>query len=195
MAAMVTGKSWMEAVFSTTKRIMPLVGASPGFFSAMALMAANPRGVAAFPSPRKFAEIFMHIFPFISISFRYSGNSLSMTGEKALAKRFVRPLFSAIFKKPIQAHMLPSRNRESSTASFAPSITAAESPPKRPVHRAHTILARIIPAQIKFNISLTPLLLTLPPKKFMVAIEKTSFWKGTFLCCLEKKFWIIGTIS
>ncbi len=93
----------------------------------------------------------MHSFPLISSSSRYSGNSRSITGEKAEARSWVRPLFSAICKKPSQAHILPSRKMESSTALFAPSISAAESSPILPVHSAQMTLARIIPNQIAFN--------------------------------------------
>ena len=69
-------------------------------------------------------------------------------GEKPWANRLVSPARSAIFKKPSQAHMLPNRNMDSSTASPAPSITAWDSSGSRPLTVAQTTLRAIIPNQI-----------------------------------------------
>ncbi len=152
MAAMFTGISWRDAVFITTKRIIPRVGVSVGLRWAMDFMAASPKGVAALPKPSRLADRFREIFPWMSSSSRYSGNSLPITGAKARAISRLRPLSSAIFKNPSQAHMLPRRNRDSSTAVCAPSIKAVERSPRRPVISAQTTLRAIMPNQIEFNI-------------------------------------------
>ena len=48
--------------------------------------------------------------------------------------------------------MLPSRNRDSSTADWAPSSKAVESEPTRPVAKALTTLRAIMKNQMEFNI-------------------------------------------
>lgn len=58
----VVGINWMEAVFSTTKITMELE-ATPGsgFSFSSSLIAFSPKGVAALPSPRKLAAIFIRM--------------------------------------------------------------------------------------------------------------------------------------
>ena len=153
IAAMFRGISWREAVFITTKSTIPRVGDSrEGFLSAMAWIAAKPKGVAALPRPSRLAERFRAIFPRMAVSSRYSGNRRPITGARARASSRERPLSSAICKKPSQAHMLPSRNRDSSTADWAPSSKAVESEPTRPVAKALTTLRAIMKNQMEFNI-------------------------------------------
>lgn len=204
MAAMFTGRSCKEAVLMTTKRIIPWVGVSrEEFFWAISPMAARPRGVAAFPRPNKLAERLREIFPWMDSSPLYSGNSRPMTGAMAWASSRERPLSSAIFKNPSQAHILPNRNKESSTACWEPSSRAVESSPRWPVHRAHTTLRRTMPHQMKFNTASPSFSqnrpLTLSGKKCIVrtylsAGEEHHTRKEPELCCLEKRSWTIGTI-
>ena len=65
-----------------------------------------------------------------------------------MASSWVRPLSSAILRKPSQAHMLPSRERDSSTASPAPSITPEESWDSLPLTPAQRTLRAIMPNQM-----------------------------------------------
>lgn len=54
--ATVVGMSWMEAVLHTTNIQRPSE-ATPGVRRAMSREASSPSGVAAFPSPNRFAEM------------------------------------------------------------------------------------------------------------------------------------------
>ena len=56
-AATLAGISCMEAVFSTMSRHISLLAQPFGEFSAMRFAACIPIGVAAFPKPRRFAQM------------------------------------------------------------------------------------------------------------------------------------------
>ena len=115
------GISCKEAVFITTNMAM-LEFTVQGFLLVLfiSFMAITPNGVAALPSPKKLAIIFIHI-AFAAVLFtEYSGNKNLSTGEKNFERNEVKPLFSAIFINPLQRDIIPSIEITKDTESSAP---------------------------------------------------------------------------
>ena len=88
-------------------------------------MALRPRGVAAFPIPRRLAVIFIEIAVIAGEFLGSLGKSLWVKGRRAVSKKDVSPDFSAILVSPVQKHIIPRRPIMVVIASFAPSKDAA----------------------------------------------------------------------
>ncbi len=145
----IVGTSCIEAVFITVKIIMLRV-AIPGvlFFLLISFIAEMPSGVAALPSPSIFAVIFIQIARMAGLSSGRSLNRRLRMGLKSLARRYVRPPLSAIFKRPVQRLIMPSMEIIRLTASVAPDIIDDDKASIFPVHTAQIILIITIAPQI-----------------------------------------------
>ena len=135
-AATVVGKSCTEAVFSTTRRHSSL-SAVPWDPRAMRRAARIPKGVAAFPSPRRVADRFPLTAAKVSGSRLAPGSSRRSAGRNRAAS-FLSS--SHCFKSsinPDHRHRAPARDRHSSTAAPAPSSAAADTSAMRPHAAAH----------------------------------------------------------
>ena len=75
----------------------------------MPSIALIPIGVAAFASPRAFAEKFIATSPIIGLSFGISGKIILATGFKSFDKNSTIPDFSATFIMPNQKVIIPKR--------------------------------------------------------------------------------------
>ena len=144
----------MEAVFRTVNITIEGVAVSPAFSSsARAFIASIPKGVAALPSPSRFAVMFMQMawnaLPFLSIS-RKSPPSIK---EKPFASTSVSPDLSAMRISPPQKHIPPQRYMHSSTAFTGSVSTASVSCPDVPVKTDTAMETSISPAKIKVSIS------------------------------------------
>ena len=126
-SAIVVGTKCIAAEFITTKRAISSVALSGvGFAFCSLFMASRPNGVAAFPSPRKFAVIFIAIASLACLSLSLGKINLSK-GEKSLQIKAVRPLFCAIAVRPFQRHMTPANFITNEIASLPPVTTAPDS--------------------------------------------------------------------
>ncbi len=126
------GMIWIDAVLIITNiHIASLALAGDGFILSRRSMAESPRGVAAFPIPSRFADIFMHIFPRVSPSFFSDGKIIFVTGDKRRAIKRVIPDRSVISITPDQKHMSGAIVKKSSAPFWmaAFSIVTTFSPP------------------------------------------------------------------
>ena len=147
------GMSCSDAVFKTTNITIELFATlEPWFCAAISFIAANPIGVAAFPNPKRFAVMFMQIAFAAGLSGGYAGNSRRSTGPNTWDRMAVRPPASAIFIRPVQAHIMPSIPKINCTAFPAPASTASDNCCIRPVAQAHKTLTAIIAAHTLFSI-------------------------------------------
>ena len=143
------GISCREAVFITTNIAIELVAVDfELLFFCSFFMASIPKGVAALPSPSKFAVIFMHIAFAEGLSAGQSGKINFIIGENKFDKYSVILDFSAIFIIPVQKAIIPKMEIIKETASLAPDKTALESAEMFPVKNAHIVLNIIKKAQI-----------------------------------------------
>lgn len=127
ITAIVVGINWSDAVLITMNVAIESV-ATPFFCECFAIsfIAHSPNGVAAFPSPKKFAAIFIQTARIPASFGERSGKRRFVTGESRAARAFVMPHASAIFISPFHRHMLPSRVIKSVTAFAAPLSDACE---------------------------------------------------------------------
>ena len=91
----VAGRSCTEAVLRTAKVTISLLGLPflSVFCTAMARMAFNPGGVAALPSPKMFAEIFMQMYFSASLPFFTPGMISRSIGRIIVVRISVIPDF------------------------------------------------------------------------------------------------------
>ena len=80
-------------------------------------MAFNPNGVAAFPSPKIFAIIFIEISLWIFGFFKFGNKNLRI-GFKSFVNFSVRVVLLAISMIPLHKHNVPSRLIDKFTASL-----------------------------------------------------------------------------
>ena len=52
------------------------------------------------------------------------GKSLRMTGDKSRSQKATAPLLSAIFRMPLQKHIIPAKDKSTVVASVAPASPA-----------------------------------------------------------------------
>ena len=137
IAAILIGRSCMDAVLMTTKRIIPFVGLSPEFFSAIAFIAESPKGVAAFPNPKNLRKDSYRFSPF-PVPFCTRKQPIDH-GRKSGCQQFCQPTFSAILKNPIHAHILPSKKRTTPLLAELRSLLLWKAPPACLLlpHRSH----------------------------------------------------------
>ncbi len=102
----------------TTKRTISLdaVLSAASVSSLRRDIASSPNGVAALPSPKRFAVMFIDIAFIAGESFLSLGNKSRSTGESARLMILVSPDFSATFIIPLQKVMIPISFKHSSTA-------------------------------------------------------------------------------
>jgi len=106
-AATVAGISCMDAVFSTIRRHNSSEAVLPGMLPASLFAASIPRGVAAFPSPRKFAQTFPLSLPAkIGLLFA-EGKMRYRIGDSVFDKNLVIPLRSITFPIPDHKQIEP----------------------------------------------------------------------------------------
>ena len=115
-AATVVGISWIDAVFISTKVTMLSVAVSLPLCRLSLRMASSPRGVAAFPSPSRFALRFMEILRKVSDSASTSGYSRLSSGADSRESFPISPLSLAIRMKPDHMISIPLIEISSSTA-------------------------------------------------------------------------------
>lgn len=129
------GTSWMEAVFSTTRRQSSSLATPPEFFAIRAA-AFRPRGVAAFPRPRRFAETLAETAERVSSSRLARGRRRRSRGRKSRASFPARPERSITSMTPVQRQITPAMDRQRVTAEAAPERAAADTvssvPPRAP---------------------------------------------------------------
>ena len=99
----------------------------------------SPGGVAAFPSPRKLAQMLALKAPANCLSFFVEGKRRSITGRNSRARASVRPIFSISRPTPDQRHSDPAMEIARVIPAWAPCITPAESCCPRPVRKAQRI--------------------------------------------------------
>lgn len=120
-AATVVGMSWIEAVFISTKVTMLSVAVPERLRRFISRMAAIPSGVAALPSPKRFALRFSEIRLNTCESGGISGYSRLRNGEKSRESFSISPLSFAIRMKPDHITIMPLIEIKSCTASPAES--------------------------------------------------------------------------
>jgi hypothetical protein len=138
IAITVAGMSWIADVFKT--RNIHIASEAVSFLAftfCNSSMAFIPSGVAALPSPMKFAARFITMAPMaLSLPLSLGKNSLN-TGLAIFAMTFIRPPFSIIFINPDQRHMIPSSPTASSTALpadvYAACVTSSTLPFSMPI--------------------------------------------------------------
>ena len=96
-------------------------------------MAIIPRGVAAFPRPKRFAATFIEIAPRAFSSFFKLGKTSRSAGLRNFRNFSTRPLSSATFEIPLQKQSEPRSLSESSAACEDSSRAAAETSAVFPV--------------------------------------------------------------
>ena len=122
--AAVVGISSTDEVFNRRKVARERFISLPGFRAARAFVAFIPAGVAAFPRPNIFEEMFMQMLSSASESEAASGISLFITGRSARLMAEVIPVFFATFIIPEKKHMLPHILKHRTIASPAPESIA-----------------------------------------------------------------------
>ena len=133
-------------------------GESPdGAYCFSSFIAVMPSGVAAFPSPSRFAVMFMEIACIAFDSLGIDGNRRRVSGESALARSLVKPERSAIFINPLHRQMLPSRVSINSTACWHSFSAALETSSIVRLNIAKMVERITIPPNSHFIISvITP---------------------------------------
>ena len=130
---MVVGTSCRLAVFITKNLLISWLGW--GFFPfswSISAMAASPAGVAALPSPNKFAIMLEVMW----MRFFVLGKSRRIIGDKSFSQNATAPLSSAIFKMPLQKHIMPAKDKRTVAADAAPESPADSVPCRFPPENA-----------------------------------------------------------
>ena len=135
MAAMFTGRSCIEAVFKTTRRHSSFDATPSGASRAISCAARTPMGVAALPSPKRFALTFAESGCIISCLPAHSGKSLDSSGRSAADSRSASPETCISSITAHHRHTAPPMARHSSNAARPPSSAAAAT--SRAVPTAH----------------------------------------------------------
>ncbi len=92
-------------------------------------IASSPNGVAALPSPKRLAVIFIDIAATAGESFLSFGNKNRMIGEMARAMSFVSPACSAMFIMPLQKQITPISFKHSVMADAPPVTITSDNAP------------------------------------------------------------------
>ena len=137
----------MDAVLHTTS-IHRLSPATPGVRRLIRRAVSRPRGVAAFPSPNKFAETLAARVSMVPLSEAKSGNSRPRTGFRSRANFSASPERCITSITPIQRHKTPAMEMPSCTALLAPSSAAGASSAWFPSASEKTNAPTVIPVQI-----------------------------------------------
>lgn len=96
------GISWIEAVFMTINIHMALLALSGvGFNVSRDFIASKPKGVAALPMPKRFADIFMLIRRIASVFLYLLPKSAPVKGDRSFEIKAVAPQESAISIIPV----------------------------------------------------------------------------------------------
>lgn len=116
--ATVVGIRVTAAAFRTTKRTISSDAVPSAAFDSSFRrdIASSPNGVAALPSPKRFAVMFIDIAFIAGESFLSLGKRNRSTGESARLIILVSPDFSAMFIIPLQKVIIPISFKHSSTA-------------------------------------------------------------------------------
>lgn len=110
--ATVAGMSCMEAVFKTISRHISLV-ATVGAAGLIILRTARiPRGVAAFPSPKRFAQMFALRSCASMVSFFVLGKILPIIGESSRESILVSPAPCITSATPDHRHIVPAMEKD-----------------------------------------------------------------------------------
>lgn len=150
------GINCIEVVFNITNITISLSAvklfSDSDFSFSISFIALIPSGVAALPSPSKFAVTLAEIAP-NALPFRSrSGNSFESSGESSFAIVVLSPLLSAISVIPLHRQTVPVMVIINSTASDAEFNTEFVRLSVFPVITEQIILIIIIKHHIKFNI-------------------------------------------
>lgn len=172
-AATVAGINWIDAVFSTIRRQSSSPATLSFRFTASRRAAWIPMGVAAFPSPRKLAQIFALKLQEREGSVLLEGNSLSNSGFRSLDKNPVTPAFSITFPIPLQRQMVPAMDMASVTPACAPCGIAAATSLPLPNNNAVIKEIATIPVKIQLITMSTP-----PVMQIMRQITGKCYYTG-----------------
>ena len=146
-AATVAGINWMDAVFITISLQSSSLADSP-VPSAILCAARMPSGVAAFPKPRRLADIFPQSASRVSRSDQADGNSCLSMGARSCASFSLHPMSSITRDTPLQRQIGPASEMESVTPDLAPSIIEADITPVFAVHQLYSSERKRRPLQI-----------------------------------------------
>lgn len=102
-----------------------------GFRESRERIASSPKGVAALPMPKRFADIFMLMRRIASVFLCFLPKRSVVTGERRRDTTLVMPLASATSIMPDQKHIMGRRVTISSNALLSPlfKTVTAVSPP------------------------------------------------------------------
>ena len=117
----------------------------------MRCAARMPSGVAAFPSPSRFALRLPHRFQKPSESVAHTGNSRCSTGRSAAHSFSVNPARSIACDSPDHKQIGPASVSANSSPARAPLSPAIPDENGVPVSRSDTNANKIRPNQRKFN--------------------------------------------
>ena len=136
--ATVVGSRCTAAVFMTMKRTISFeaVPSAAPVSVFKRLIASSPNGVAALPSPKRLAVMFIDMAETAGESFLSFGNKKRMSGEIARAMSLVSPACSAMFIIPLQKQMTPISFRHSVMADAPPETITSDSAPMLPLAAA-----------------------------------------------------------
>jgi hypothetical protein len=126
------GISWMEAVLQTTSMHISSE-ATPPAVRFMAFAARMPMGVAAFPSPNRFADTLAESGVMTVSSLRKPGKRSPSTGRSRRESPAAIPARRIISIRPAQRQRAPAMYRQRLTAAAAPSREAEATASPRPV--------------------------------------------------------------
>ena len=174
--AMVVGSSWMEAVFSTTRRHRSSL-ATPPHPRAMRRAARMPRGVAAFPRPSRLADMLADRAARVSWSREACGSSRRRRGRKIRANPAERPQAFMISMTPLHRHRIPAMEIPRSTAEAAPSMAASATASICPVRMPKIRDSTTIPHQIQ--VIAISVFLRRPQRTFRQAVQGRCRKRGS----------------
>ena len=112
-----------RAELRTIKRHSSSVASVPFFIR---FAAEIPMGVAAFPKPRKFAQMLALRSPARAVSWQVLGNSLCRMGDNRRESVCVKPIPSINLPTPVHRQRLPAMETARVTPAWAPSSIEAE---------------------------------------------------------------------
>lgn len=180
-AATVAGISCMDAVFRTMS-LHNSFDAMPSFrLRARHCAAWIPIGVAAFPSPRKLAQIFALKQEARYGSFLEEGNTRPSSGPSSLDNKPVKPAFSISLPTPVQRQIEPANDMASVMPACAPCGMAAASSLPRPKRIDATKEIATIPVNIQL------ITMSIPPINQPMRLSVGEYHGGEgidIFCCL-----------
>ena len=162
--------------------IAPVARPLSRFSFCSSFIAMSPAGVAAQPSPKKFAAKFAAMYCRARCPLGTEGNRKSISGVSFSARLSIMPPRSAIFSMPDQTATTPAIVNASSSALFPPVMTDRVTRSMRPRNAPVMIPPITKNPQIPFSIAVPPFhqVYVCPPLFMLCSAafsEKRSAWK------------------